>query len=94
MQSATFVPLVGDTVSAHTPLGEIRLELVEAKPLPSMSGAPRQDPFALLFRAAPDCPLGQGPARLEHASLDDVVDAFLVPMMPEPDARYYEAIFN
>jgi hypothetical protein len=75
--------------------GAIALELVEAKALTPRPGAPRPEPFSLIFRGPPDRPLDQRIRHLEHDGLGRL-DLFLVPIGPESDGRgpYYQAIFN
>jgi hypothetical protein len=75
--------------------GAIALELVEAKPLTPRPGAPRPEPFSLIFRGPPDRPLDQRIHDLEHGGLGRL-GLFLVPIGPGPDGRgpYYQAIFN
>lgn len=90
---ADFSPLVGEAFEAHASDGTVALTLVEALALPSQPGAPREEPFSLLFRAAPDCLLGQGTVRLEHGGIG-TVDLFLVPMRPDQNGTYFEAVFN
>jgi len=75
--------------------GEVALELVEAKSLPARRGAPRPEPFSLIFRGSPDRPLDQRIQIMEHDQLGQL-DLFLVPIGPGSDrcGPYYQAIFN
>jgi hypothetical protein len=75
--------------------GTIALELVEATALPVHPGAPRPEPFTLIFRGPADRPLCQGVYPLEHDQLGGH-ELFLVPIGPGSDGRgpYYQAIFN
>jgi hypothetical protein len=52
-----------------------------------------QDSFSLLFRGPANQPLPQGVYTLDHRSTGKFT-VLLAPMRPEPDARYYEVIFN
>jgi Domain of unknown function (DUF6916) len=52
-----------------------------------------QDSFSLLFRGPADQPLAQGVYTLDHRSTGKFT-VLLAPMRPEPDARYYEVIYN
>jgi hypothetical protein len=49
--------------------------------------------FSLQFRGPLDRPLGQAVYRFAHPSLGDFA-VLIVPMRPEQDGRYYEAVFN
>jgi len=69
------------------------LELVEAVALKHYPGAPREDPFSLLFRGPKEFNLPQGTYQVEHQKLGKF-PLFLVPMMPDQDANYFESIFN
>jgi hypothetical protein len=75
--------------------GAIALELVEATALPPHPGAPRPEPFSLIFRGPADRPLNQGAYPLEHDQLGGH-ELFLVPIGLGSDGRgpYYQAIFN
>jgi hypothetical protein len=75
--------------------GEADLELVEVEPLPPQRGAPRPEPFSLIFRGTPELPLDQRIHTLEHDQLGRL-GLFLVPIGPGSDGRgpYYQAIFN
>ncbi len=75
--------------------GAIGLELVEAKPLAPQRGAPRPEPFSLIFRGPRDRPLDQRIHTLQHDRLGQFA-LFLAPIGPGSDGRgpYYQAIFN
>jgi hypothetical protein len=71
----------------------LRLDTVTAtEPRP---GAPRQDPFSLVFTGPPDRPLDQGTNDLVHPALGSL-SIFIVPLGPDPATGRprYEAIFN
>ena len=91
---ATFLPCVGTTFHAEPLDGATsELELVEAKALPSHPGAPRQEPFCLLFRAPPGSGLWQGPVTVAHEQAG-TVDLFLMPTGEDEAGTYFEAVFN
>lgn len=75
--------------------GPIALELVEAEALPTRPGAPRTEPFSLIFRGPGDRPMEQGTYSLEHPGIGPMA-LFLVPIGPGSDGRgpYYQSIFN
>ena len=52
-----------------------------------------KDSFSLLFRGPVDQPLAQGVYTLDHRSTGKFT-VLVAPMRPEPDARYYEVIYN
>jgi uncharacterized protein DUF6916 len=68
----------------------IEVELIEVKPGRS---TPRQEQFSLLFKAPQDVALQQGMFRLEHDKIG-AFDLFLVPVLKDEQASYYEAVFN
>ena len=65
-------------------------ELIEVT---DKSSSPRQEQFALQFRAPLEAPPCQTLFELEHASLG-TGGMFLVPVRRDEHALYYEAIFN
>ncbi len=93
---ADFLRWVGTEFHVDDGRGDvIALELVEADSLPSWPGAPRPEPFSLIFRGTPDCPLDQRIHTLEHPAIGPLA-LFLVPIGPGTDGcgPYYQAIFN
>ena len=95
-QLSDFAQWIGTEFRADDESGvAITLELVEANSLPSRPGAPRPEPFSLIFRGPQDRPLDQRIYPLEHDRLGRL-DLFLVPIGPGSDGRgpYYEVIFN
>lgn len=71
----------------------IELELIEATALPAHRGAPRQDPFSLVFRGPATVQLGQAMHTLEHERIGQQ-PVFLVPIGADEEGTFYEAIFN
>jgi len=91
---AAFAPCVGQAFRLELESGEaLELELIEAEALPAAKGAPRQDPFCLLFRAPAGCNLPQSMYTLAHGQLG-AVPMFLVPVGQREDRLLLEAIFN
>ncbi len=90
---ASFSPFVGRRFDVAAAQGAVELELIEARALRAGAGAPRQDPFSLVFRAGNNCGLWQGPVTLEH-ELMGPLDLFLVPIGEDQEGRYFEAIYN
>jgi hypothetical protein len=91
-----FAPWLGTEFRVADDSGsEATLELVEANSLTAWRGAPRSEPFSLIFRGSPDRPLDQRIHTIEHDRLGRL-DLFLVPIGPGSDGRgpYYQAIFN
>jgi hypothetical protein len=90
----TFSPCVGQVfrlVSETDP--PVEFELVEAKPLKAHPGAPRQDPFSLLFRGPAGVDVPQSMYTLRHERIGEVA-VFLVPVDRRDDRLMLEAIFN
>ncbi len=74
----------------------VALELVRVKRLESQPGAPREEPWSLLFRVPNEWNIDQRLYRLTSDGQDDIV-LFLVPVVPnagDADHKYYEALFN
>ena len=95
-QLSDFAQWIGTEFRADDESGvAIALELVEANSLTSRPGAPRPEPFSLIFRGPQGRPLDQRIYPLEHDQLGRL-DLFLVPIGPGSDGRgpYYQAIFN
>lgn len=72
---------------------QVMLTLLEATPLVPHRGAPRQDPFSLVFRAARGTALGQGSYTLAHPRLGEMT-LFLVPIGPDHEGEALEGVFN
>lgn len=95
-----FSPHLGRLFQITQAANVTAIELVKVRDLSSVPAFVAQgrtvDPeqnFSIVFRGELDKPLGQDVYELTH----DLVGCFsllLVPMRPEHDGRYYEAIFN
>ncbi len=93
---ATFEPHVGDefAVLGDDGLPALVLVLDSVEAHPAAPGAPRAQPFSLVFVGDAGGHLPQQIYRLRHASLGEQ-HIFLVPLGPRPDGRHrYEALFN
>ena len=74
--------------------GTYAVALASCTRLTAPPGAPRAEPFTLLFDGPPGPHLPQGTFTFTHATLGDVT-IFVVPLGPGPDGRHrYEAVFN
>lgn len=73
--------------------GPVELVLIEAQSIRPSPGAPRQDPFTLLFRGPRERYLPQRMYRIAHPELDELT-LFLIPRLPDEEGSYFEAIFN
>ena len=93
---ATFSDAVGTEFALMTAQGEPGMELTLATLVqhsPS-SGAPRAEPFSLVFVGSVGRNIPQATYTLRHADLGSL-DIFLVPIGPKADGRHqYEASFN
>lgn len=71
------------------------IELAEVIRVEPQPGAPRQDPFTLVFAGSTEAYLPQGTYVLRHDDLGDVT-IFLVPTGPDAESgrMQYEAVFN
>ena len=95
---STFEPYVGQRFGLRSSAGGASgLELFKVRALRLGPSATTQadgdENFSLLFRGPLAEPLEQGVHELEKRPLGTLA-IFLVPMLPEADARYYEGIFN
>jgi len=100
LRRSLFAGRLGDTFRVQlAPSGPISLRLVDVRDLrpASSAGAPRdadrEQSFLIQFSGPRDRPLEQQLYRVEHAWIGAFA-LFIVPMAPDPEARYYEAIFN
>lgn len=92
---SAFEPLVGTVFDADVG-GQARvpLRLAEVQRLPEQAGAPRRQPFTLIFTGPADPQLAQRTYAVEHP-LQGSLDLFLVPVGPDgAGAPRYEAVFN
>jgi hypothetical protein len=90
LTAALFRPHLGSSFLVRRADGpETEIELAEVREVSPQPGAPRQDPFTLLFSGPTEHPLGQGLHSLEHSTMG-TLEIFLVPVSPES----YEAVFN
>lgn len=92
---STFEPLVGTVFDADVG-GQARvpLRLAEVQRLPEQAGAPRRQPFALIFTGPVDPPLPQRTYAVEHPVAGSL-ELFVVPVGPDAaGAPRYEAVFN
>ncbi len=95
-QFSTFEGLLGDEVRVEDDAqeGSLILRLVEVDRLPSRPGAPRPEPFRLLFAGPANPILEQRIHSLQHRDLGSI-ELFLVALGPGPDGGMrYESIFN
>ena len=81
-------------VAAADDGGDCSLLLDEVRRMGPVPGAPRHEPFALLFSGPREPALAQATYRLRHGDLGEL-DIFLVPVGRAPGGGLlYEAIFN
>jgi len=91
LQHDLFTRHLNTTFQIHTSETEtIEAELTEVS---EHVQSPRQERFAVVFRAANDPFLGQGVRRFEHDQMG-TFDLFLVPIGQDDRGTYYEAVFN
>lgn len=88
----SFTPHVGTMFQVATQDGPIAVELVAAQGSPYHRDQ-AQRCFSLLFRGAPDAPLGALTYEFSHPHLGTFL-LFITPALGKPDGRYYEAVFN
>ena len=92
MRAEDFLPHIGTSFRVTTGVEPVVLELAEVYPYPRYAGAPRQDPFGIVFTGPSG--LVQRIYRLEHAAMG-TLELFLVPIgSARGGAARYEAVFN
>lgn len=90
----SFAPHVDEVFTVQLEDGsQCELRLTEATERKSSSGAPRQDPFSLVFCGARELQLPQRIYNMEHSVLG-TLPLFLTPIMPDQTSTYFESIFN
>ena len=92
----SFRPLVGSGFELCEPDPAAQLILIEAESLLGIrekGPAGFREPFSLLFRGPADLELPQQICRLRHADLGELA-LFLVPLQPDREGSYYEAVFT
>jgi hypothetical protein len=102
LMRSMFAALLGQTFEVYqeaAPMPALRLAKVRDLPAAAHEGAPvpagdqRERNFSLLFSRPIGQMIEQGTYRFEYLRLGSF-SLFIVPMAPEPNATYYEAIFN
>ena len=94
LTAASFDPHRGSTFRTAVGQDEVELRLAAVERLPTYPGAPRPEPFSLVFTGPLESPLGQRTHRLHHDVIGDL-EIFLVPIGPGPEGiARYEAVFN
>ena len=97
---ATFAGLLGDDFAVRVPgAAPLALQLTRVRDLAAtaagkaLAGPGSRTSFSILFRGPIGRPLSQDTYDFDHARLGPF-PLFIVPLVPAPDAVYYEAIFN
>lgn len=76
-----------------SPLEEVGLELAEVTSISSSTTGSPEESFSAVFRGPQDRPLEQDTYVVEHASMG-AFPLFIVPVYPDGEGLYYQAIFN
>ena len=93
---SSFAPYLGDAFSVRSDVAlPAAVQLVDIRDLhvAAQADSDGEHNFALTFRGPLEQPLAQGTYGFTHGRMGDFA-LFIVPMAAEPEARYYEAIFN
>jgi hypothetical protein len=94
LDQGTFTPEVGSAFQLMSGSGLFEsLTLTGVRDLRRKDAQHQGEVFALEFQGPLDKPLRQDVYRLEHARLGGMT-LLLVPLMPNPEALRYEAVFN
>jgi hypothetical protein len=90
-----FAPMVGQTLLADCNPNPVELQLVEAKPLPNLSGVERH-PFLLMFRTPPEILLVTGIYAMKCGEWGPDLIYIERTMSPNPKdpGYFYQAVFN
>jgi hypothetical protein len=93
LQSNDFDKFLNQNFRMHTEDGTVvEMELVEAKDLGEPATGDRR-PFSLMFRHRAKRYLPQRIYKIEHGEMGEL-EIFLVPMAPDEDGSYMQAVFN
>jgi hypothetical protein len=93
LDQEAFTRYRGETFSFSLPLASpVKLELVEVQDRPS-AGAVGGECFAVIFRGPRERPLAQGTYEV-WSRRSGAFSIFIVPMQPDGQTQYYEALFN
>ncbi len=93
LDQEAFTRYRGETFSFSLPLASpVKLELVEVQDRPS-AGAVGGECFAVIFRGPQERPLAQGTYEV-WSRRSGAFSIFIVPMQPDGQTQYYEALFN
>jgi hypothetical protein len=94
LTAASFEPHAGSEFALRDGDAHVTLRLAEVTRFPVQSGAPRAEPFSLVFHCEPGVNLPQQIYTLEHPALGRL-DLFIVPIGPAASGEMrYEAVFN
>jgi hypothetical protein len=94
LTAASFETHAGSEFALRLGDANVTLVLAEITRFPVQSGAPRAEPFSLVFKGEPGVNLPQQIHSLEHPAFGRL-DLFLVPIGPAPSGEMrYEAVFN
>jgi len=102
LQRSTFAKYLGETFQVTLESSDrVAVQLVQVRDLPikaykQVSAIPsvnQEHCFSLVFRGPSNKALEQATYHFEHGQIG-YFPLFIVPMMPNRDASYYEAIFN
>jgi Domain of unknown function (DUF6916) len=86
--------LASEFLAERESAGRVALRLTEIRALGRQPGAPRVEPFALVFSGPPAPVLPQATYTLEHGALG-TLELFLVPIGRDAEGGVqYEAVFN
>ncbi|MEO6349119.1 MAG: hypothetical protein ABIP53_00525 [Candidatus Limnocylindrales bacterium] len=98
MDYRTFAAHVNSEFRVASPSGEVDDEivllLIDVAPLLAQPGAPRAEPFSLIFVGPRATPLPQATYSMRHSAIGDL-EIFIVPIeFGDGGAIRYEAVFN
>jgi hypothetical protein len=90
-----FTPMLGQTLLADCDPKPVELQLVEAKPLPNLSGVERH-PFILIFRTPPEILLVPGIYAMKCGEWGPALVYIerTMPSDPKDNGHFYQAVFN
>ncbi len=96
LTKSSFSEHLGDKFRLHAGSSNVlEIELIEVTDLGSGSSRAqgRREPFSILFRAPHNVALPQATYKIEHDKMG-TFDLFLVPIVPDQEGAYFEAVFT
>jgi hypothetical protein len=97
LQFKDFLPLLNQEFQIEQEPGKwVPVELIETTELKfnyPVTGGEGRTPFSIVFRASPEVQLLQKNCLIKHSELGEH-QIFIVPLQPDENGTYYEAVYT